>query len=233
MQRPGDGGSARGGAVGEDEEGLRDASMARGSLGDCSAHGDEPPAHAVTAALLQEAPADAAAGAAHHAAPEATAAVLFALYGAPPAALDDAQLLAAPPLDTDGGARGNRRCKARLGRIVSAAALAMQLQLDAVYSEVPDQNASCARFIAAHHLADGEPALPPPEMQHPPAASAEEEEDDDGMPAAQAAHAPPHAAGWHSAGSCDGVSEPDDMRDDSVDDGIAAARSGTRRPRAR
>jgi hypothetical protein len=102
-----------------------------------------------------------------------------------------------------------------------------------VYSEVPDQNASCARFIAAHHLADGEPALPPPEMQHPPAASAEEEEDDDGMPAAQAAHAPPHAAGWHSAGSCDGVSEPDDMRDDSVDDGIAAARSGTRRPRAR
>ncbi len=231
MQRPGDGGSALGGAVGEDDEGLRHASIARGSLGDCSAHGDEPPAHAATAALLQEAPADARA-AYHDAAPdEATAAVLFALYGAPPAALDDAQLLAAPPLDTDGVARGNRRCKARLGRIVSAAALAMQLQLDAVYSEAPDQNASCARFIAAHHLADGEPALPPPEMQHPPAAaSAEEAEDDDGMPAAQAAHAPPHAAGWHSAGSCGEVSEPDDMRDSVGDD--SAADSGTRRPRA-
>jgi hypothetical protein len=90
------------------------------------------PVHAAAEAAVRDAPQDAAAGAGYDAAATAAAAVQFALFGAPPATADAAQLPQAPLADAAGDMHAYlRACTALLGRVEAETATAMRMARDA------------------------------------------------------------------------------------------------------
>jgi hypothetical protein len=213
-------------SIGEAE---MDASATRsGSVGGTTVPASKP-LHAAAEAADRDAPPDAAAGAGYDAAATASAAVQFALFGAPSATADAAQV---PPALADAAWDMHaylRACAARLRRVEAETAVALQLARDAraKCSLLQAQHAALARLITAHDAADGQHALLQAGMRA--AASADERDGDNGAPGGAAAHA--HAASWLSASSEPSADESD-MSEPSADraggspDGIADDDSG-------
>jgi hypothetical protein len=163
------------------------------SAGGMSARLGEP-LHVTAEAALRDAPPDAAAGAGYDAAATAAAAVHFALFGAPYAALNAAQL---PPAPLDGTRESvdayMRACAARLGR----------LEAETASAEVERAGAGAAPADAAAHphaagwlsASSGEASADESDMSEPGADRSMPEVGDDGAAAAST-----HAT--DSDGSC-------------------------------